>query len=145
MTGRIIPLQLSGDMVYTSRLGGRKPGFVFPSEKGTMLWPSTIFRDGLSPLLKAMGRSHVRFHAFRRFREATLQRSEVRQILIDYWMGHENGDMSSRYGTQLTEDLAFRQQWAEKLGLGFELPSNSESSVVCATCATNSETETAAA
>ena len=74
-----------------------------------------------------------------------MQRSEVRQILIDYWMGHKNGDMSSRYGKQLTEDLQFRQQWAEEVGLGFEPRLNSESSIVCATCATNSEAETAAA
>lgn len=87
----------------------------------------------------------MRFHAFRRLRLATLQRSEVRQILIDHWMGHENGDMSSRYGKQLTEDVEFRQQWAEKVGLAFELPANSGSSVVCATCATDSESKTVAA
>ncbi len=76
---------------------------------------------------RKMGRERVRFHAFRRFREATLQRSEVRQILIDFWMGHENSDMSSRYGKQLTEDVEFRQQWAEKVGLGFQLPDPSGS------------------
>jgi len=80
----------------------------------------------------------VRFHAFRRFREATLQRSEVRQILIDFWMGHENSDMSSRYGKQLTEDAEFRQQWAEKVGLGFQLPDLSDVVANCATCATKS-------
>lgn len=103
-----------------------------------MLWPGTVYRDGLGPILNKMGRNHVRFDAFRRFREATLQRSEVRQILIDYWMGHENADMSSRYWKQLTEDVEFRQQWAEKVGLGFELlqPSESDSGVNCATCAT---------
>lgn len=128
-----------------SYIGERRSGFVFQSGNGTMLWPSAVYRDGLSPVLKVMGRNRVRFHAFRRFREAALQRSEVRQILIDYWMGHENGDMSSRYGKQLTEDVEFRQQWSEKVGLGFELPSFSESSVVCATCATNPKTETVAA
>jgi hypothetical protein len=25
--------------------------------------------------------------------------------LIDYWMGHENPDMSTRYGKQLVEDV----------------------------------------
>lgn len=128
-----------------SYIGERRSGFVFQSGNETMLWPSTVYRDGLSPVLKAMGRNRVRFHAFRRFREATLQRSEVRQILIDYWMGHESGDISSRYGKQITEDVEFRQQWSEKVGLGFELPSISESSVVCATCATNPATETVAA
>ena len=110
-----------------------------------MLWPGTIYRDGLCPILKKMGRSRVRFHAFRRFREATLQRSEVRQILIDYWMGHENQDMSSRYGRQLTEDVEFRQEWAKRIGLGFELPADAEPGASCATCATNPKEETVAA
>jgi len=125
-----------------SFIGDRESGFLFESANGTMLWPGTVYRDGLRPILKKMARNRVRFHAFRRFREATLQRSEVRQILIDFWMGHENTDMSSRYGKQLTEDVEFRQQWAEKVGLGFELPqiSESELSASCATCATNSVT-----
>ncbi len=123
-----------------SYIGERKSGFLFQTRNGTMLSPGTVFRNGLGPILKRMGRSRVRFHAFRRFREATLQRSEVRQILIDFWMGHENSDMSSRYGKQLTEDTEFRRDWAEKVGLGFELrePSETESSLNCATCATNS-------
>jgi integrase len=117
----------------------RKSGFLFRSKNGTMLSPVAVFRNGLGPILKKMGRNRVRFHAFRRFREATLQRSEVRQILIDFWMGHENSDMSSRYGKQLTEDAEFRKQWAEKVGLGFDLLGPSEApNLNCATCATNS-------
>jgi hypothetical protein len=87
-----------------------------------------------------MGRGKVRFHAFRRFRQAVLEKSEVRQLLIDFWLGHDNPDMSSRYAKQLTEDVEFRQEWVEKVGLGFELPelSESEPEVNCATCATNS-------
>src|SRR5207248_5664278 len=80
---RKFPLSCSMPGTY---IGERRSGFVFQSGNGTMLWPSTVFRDGLSPVIKAMGRNRVRFHAFRRFRETTLQRSEVRQILIDYWM-----------------------------------------------------------
>ncbi|HYL46512.1 MAG TPA: tyrosine-type recombinase/integrase, partial [Candidatus Limnocylindrales bacterium] len=122
-------------------IGDRISGFLFESRNGPMLWPGTVYRDGLRPILKKMGRDRVRFHAFRRFREATLQRSEVRQILIDFWMGHENADMSARYGKQLTEDMEFRQQWAEKVGLGFELSQLSipEPNANCATCATNSQ------
>lgn len=122
-----------------SYIADRKAGFLFASSNGTMLWPGLVYRDGLGLILKKMGRDRVRFHAFRRFREATLQRSEVRQILIDFWMGHENGDMSSRYGKQLTEDTEFRQLWATRVGLGFELAESSkaEFSTNCATCATN--------
>jgi len=53
---------------------------------------------------------------------ARLQRSEVRQILIDYWMGHSNPSMGDRYGKQLVEDVNYRQDQIRKVGLGFELP-----------------------
>jgi len=67
-------------------------------------------------------------------------RKQIRANTIDAY-----GDMSSRYGKQLTEDVEFREQWSAKVGLDFELPSNLEPSFVCATCATNSEKETVAA
>jgi hypothetical protein len=53
-------------------------------------------------------------------------------------MGHENPYMSTRNGKQLVEDVKYRKQWAEKVGLGFDLPPESELGVSCATCATNS-------
>jgi len=120
-------------------IGDRKSGFLFETETGKMLWPSTLYRDALKPILKDVGRSKVRFHAFRRFRQAVLQKSDVRQLLIDYWMAHDNSDMSSRYAKQLTEDVEFRQEWTKKVGLGFELTelSEPEPGVNCATCATN--------
>jgi hypothetical protein len=56
-------------------------------------------------------------------RQALLRvKSEARQLLIDYWMGHENDEMSTRYGKQLLEDVKYRKEWAEKVGLGFDLP-----------------------
>jgi hypothetical protein len=89
-----------------------------------MLDPGNIARDSLDPILKEMGRDEAgtRFNVFRRFREAVLQRSEVRQILIDYWMGHSNASMADRYGKQLVEDIEYRQDQVKKVGLGFELP-----------------------
>jgi integrase len=105
-------------------IGERKSGFLIQTENGTMLSPENFFRDGLESVLKKMGRTGVRFHAFRRFREATLQKSEARQLLIDYWMGHENDEMSTRYGKQLLEDVKYRKEWAEKVGLGFDLPTS---------------------
>jgi integrase len=120
-------------------VGRRKEGFLFETKNGKMLSPETLFRDGFKTVLKKMERTGVRFHAFRRFRESVLLASEARQILIDYWMGHENPDMSTRYGRQLVADVNYRKQWAEKVGLGFELPQVPESglSVNCATCATS--------
>ena len=119
-------------------IGNRKSGFLLETETGNMLWPGTLYRDGLKAILKNMGRGKVRFHAFRRFRQAVLEKSDVRQLLIDYWMAHDNSDMSSRYAKQLTEDVEFRQEWAEKVGLGFDLSEalDAKTGLSCATCAT---------
>jgi hypothetical protein len=62
-----------------------------------MLSPENFFRDGLESVLKKMGRTGVRFHAFRRFREATLQKSEARQLLIDYWDGCAPQEFNGSY------------------------------------------------
>jgi integrase len=126
--------------MLSNYIGDRKDGFLFQTENGKMLSPENLYRRGFEALFKKMGRTRVRFNAFRRFREALLLASDARQILIDYWMGHENDEMSMRYGEQLLKNVAYRKEWAEKIGLGFELRKLSkwESSVNCATCATNS-------
>jgi integrase len=119
-------------------IGDRKEGFLLQTRSGNMLSPESFFRNGLATIFKRMGRTRVRFNAFRRFRESVLLRSECRQILIDYWMGHENPDMSARYGRQVIEDVKYRKEWAQKVGLGFDLPqAEPPSDVNCATCATN--------
>jgi hypothetical protein len=64
----------------------------------------------------------TRLNVFRRFRESPLQRSEARQLIIDYWMGHSSASMGDRYGKQLVEDVEYRQAQVAKVGLGFELP-----------------------
>jgi integrase len=122
-------------------IGNRKSGFLLETETGNMLWHGTLYRDGLKTILKDMDRRKVRFHAFRRFRQAVLEKSEVRKLLIDFWLGHDNPDMSSRYAKQLTEDVEFRQEWVEKVGLGFVMPevSDTETRLSCAACATNTE------
>jgi hypothetical protein len=51
-----------------------------------------------------------------------LQASDCRELLIDYWMGHSNTGMGTRYAKQLVENRKFRAEWAEKVGLGFEIP-----------------------
>jgi integrase len=105
-----------------SYTGDRVSGFLFETEGGKMLSPEDLWRDGFAKIVREMGRKGVRFHAFRRFREAVLQASECRDLLIDYWMGHSNTQMGSRYAKQLVENRKFRGEWAEKVGLGFEIP-----------------------
>jgi integrase len=165
--GNIIKLTLKTDAAYRDidlcsalarmlddYIGDRKEGFLFQTRSGKMISPESFYRDGLKTIFKRMGRTRVRFNAFRRFRESVLLRSECRQVLIDYWMGHENPDMSARYGRQLLEDVKYRKEWAEKVGLGFELPQASKpesqapeppADVNCATCATNSSEQSCVA
>jgi integrase len=105
-------------------ISSRKSGFLFQSANGTMFDPRNIARDSLEDILQEMGRGEAGtlFNVFRRFREVVLQRSDARQILIDYWMGHSNPSMGDRYGRQLVEDIDYRQDQIKKVGLGFELP-----------------------
>src|SRR5258707_8557368 len=105
-------------------IGNRKSGFLFQSANGTMFDPRIIARDSLEDILQEMGRGEAGtlFNVFRRFREVVLQRSDARQIQIDYWMGHSNPSMGDRYGRQLVEDIEYRQEQVKKAGLGFELP-----------------------
>jgi hypothetical protein len=105
-------------------IGDRKSGFPFQTVNGTMFAPGCIARDSLDPILHEMGRAQAetRFNIFRRFREVVLQRSDARQLLIDFWMGHSNASMADRYGQQLVEDIEYRQEQVKKVGVGFELP-----------------------
>jgi integrase len=121
---RDVDLHPDAARILRNFIGGRTTGFLFQTAKRTMLDPGNIARDSLNPILEEMGRDEVgtRFNVFRRFREAVLQRSETRQILIDYWMGHSNPSMGDRYGKQLVEDVEYRQEQVKKVGLGFDLP-----------------------
>jgi len=105
-------------------VGNRKSGFLFETENNKMLSPEDLWRDGFATVVRNMGRERIRFHAFRRFREAVLQASECRELLIDYWMGHANNEMGSRYARQLVENKKYRAEWSQKVGLGFDLAPN---------------------
>ena len=102
--------------------GDRKEGFLFCSASGKPLSARNIVRDNLHPALLALKQPRAGFHCFRRFRESVLQMSDARNLLVDYWMGHENREMGTRYAKQLIENIQWRKEWAEKIGLGFKLP-----------------------
>ena len=61
------------------------------------------------------------FSIFRRFRITHLQKTECPEVLRDFWFGHAPKHVSERC-TKLREERDFRLEWAEKIGLGFELP-----------------------
>jgi hypothetical protein len=62
------------------------------------------------------------FHSFRRFRTSHLRKNRVPWDLQKLWLGHANKDVTDRYAEQLKEDVEWRKQEAERVGLGFELP-----------------------
>jgi integrase len=107
-------------------IGGRTSGFLFETSGGLPMSPRNIARDSLHPILKKMGRESAGFHTFRRFRESILQMSEARTLLIDFWMGHANREMSGRYGKQLLDNAQWRRDCGAKVGLGFALPTEEE-------------------
>jgi integrase len=61
------------------------------------------------------------FHSFRRFRMTHLENQGVPRGLMDFWMGHAGKDVHARY-VRLDKDIKARKEWAERAGLGFDLP-----------------------
>jgi len=105
-----------------AHIAGRSSGLVFVSRKGAALNPSNLRNRLLYPILDDLGINKGGLHIFRRFRESVLLASECRKLLIDYWMGHDNDDMSTRYGKQLLADKKYRKTMAQQAGIGFEVP-----------------------
>ena len=92
-------------------------GYLFATKQGRPL----LSRNVLRVLHKAW--SDAEFHAFRRFRMTWLRRNSVPKDLERYWMGHAPGEVGDLY-SKLNDDLIFRREWTEKIGLGFELVHN---------------------
>jgi hypothetical protein len=61
------------------------------------------------------------FHAFRRFRTETLRRPRVPEDLTRLCLGHANKTVTDLYAEGLREDLIWRREWCERVGLGFSL------------------------
>lgn len=91
-----------------------KQGYLFTTRAGRPLDQ----RDTLKALHGAGKRGG--FHAFRRFRFAVLRKAGVPDNLIKQWLGHSQ-NLLDLYAAQLQLDVAYRREWCEKAGLGFEL------------------------
>ena len=88
-------------------------GYLFATAQGHPLQQRNVLRilHGVKP---------VGFHAFRRFRLTWLRKNGAPKDLERYWMGHAPEEVGDLY-SKLKDDVSFRQQWAERAGLGFEL------------------------
>jgi len=110
----VLALELRG---YVSGVSG----YLFATAQGKPLQQRNVLR-----ILHSVKR--VGFHAFRRFRLTWLRKNGVPKDLERFWMGHASEEVGDLY-SKLKEDVAFRQQWAERIGLGFELVHNGPQNV----------------
>lgn len=86
-------------------------GYLFATAQGMPLQQRNVLR-----VLHSAKR--VGFHAFRRFRLTWLRKNGAPKDLERFWMGHASEEVGDLY-SKLKEDVAFRQDWAERIGLGF--------------------------
>jgi integrase len=99
----------------------RKSGLVFQTSTGSQLLQANTLQDSLHPILKGLDHIKGGFNIFRRFRITLLGKSDCPDALKHFWSGHAHRHVSERY-TRLFREHEFRLNWAEKIGLGFELP-----------------------
>ena len=103
-------------------VGERKSGLLFSTRTGKQLYQSSILRRSLHPILANLKQPKTGCHAFRRFRITWLRKNLVPEDLITFWHGHAGKTVTDSY-SKLKDDAEFRKQVAEKVGLGFDLPS----------------------
>jgi len=103
----------------------RRSGLLFHSSTGAQLLQSNALSDSLHPILDYMAHERGGFNIFRRFRLTHLEKSDCPEPLKHFWSGHAPKHVSERY-VKLTQDRDFRLMWAEKIGLGFELPGSAK-------------------
>jgi hypothetical protein len=101
-------------------VGDRTKGLLFRSSTGAQLLQSNTLSDSLHPTLEAIEHVKGGFNIFRRYRITYLQKTECPEVLRHFWSRHAPRHVSERY-TKLWEERDFRLEWAEKIGLGFEL------------------------
>jgi len=101
-----------------------KAGYLFATASGRPLSQRNVLRT-LHGLAGKVG-----FHAFRRFRTETLRRARVPEDLVRLWLGHAERSVTDAYANGLREDLVWRREWCERVGLGFQLGYNGLQNVV---------------
>lgn len=87
-----------------------KTGYLFATRSGRPLSQRNVHR--------AAGHA---LHAFRRFRTEVLRRARVPEDLIGLWLGHAKKTITDVYADGLKNDIQWRREWCEKVGLGFSV------------------------
>jgi hypothetical protein len=105
-------------------VGERTSGLLFRTSTGGQLLQANTLQDSLHPILKKLEHVKGGFNIFRRFRITELKKSDCPDALQHFWSGHAPTHVSERY-TKLFQDRDYRLEWAEKIGMGFDLPTTS--------------------
>jgi integrase len=101
-------------------IGARTSGLLFCTSTGAQLLQANTLQDSLHPILKKLEHVKGGFNIFRRFRITELKKSDCPEALQHFWSGHAQRHVSERY-TKLFRDRDYRLEWAEKIGMGFDL------------------------
>jgi len=107
-------------------IGKRTSGLLFCTSTGNQLLQANTLQDSLHPILKKLEHVKGGFNIFRRFRITQLKKSDCPEVLQHFWSGHAPTHVSERY-TKLVQNRDYRLEWADKIGMGFELPQPSVS------------------
>jgi integrase len=120
---REVDLHPSVAAILREFIGDRKSGLLFQTKRGKPMCQTNLLKRYLHKALREMGHPRAGFHAFRRFRNTYLRNyTSCPNGLRKFWLGWSGKDMSDHYD-KIREDTAFRREVAERVGIGFELPS----------------------
>lgn len=120
---RKIDVPVSVASLLKSYTGDRTSGLLFPNENGLPLSQTNVNRRVLIPTLEQLGVKERGFHAFRRYRTTWLEKQRTPEGLVRFWCGHADRTITDRY-SKLDQDLEFRLEVAEKVGVGFSVPAS---------------------
>jgi len=109
---RIVDINEQLGKVLRQYIAGRT-GFLFATRDGKPLSQRNVHRAFIT------AGATSGFHGFRRFRAETLRRERVPEDLVRFWLGHAGASITDTYAGGLRNDVVWRQEWAQRTGLGF--------------------------
>ena len=109
--------------LLNSFIGNRQSGLLFQNRKGKPLCKDNLRSRSLHRILQELKVERTGFHAMRRFRTTWLRKQGVPEDLIKFWLGHADKSVTDGY-SKLKEDVEFRREQAERIGVGFALPAS---------------------
>jgi len=122
--GRDVDLSTELAAMLREFIGNRTSGLLFCTSTGNQLFQTNTLQDSLHPILKKIEHVKGGLNIFRRFRITHLKKLDCPDALEHFWSGHAQTHVSERY-TKLLQERDYRLEWAEKIGMGFDLPAPS--------------------